>query len=298
MNAIQKDVNLKSFSTLKVGGRARFLVFVSTREELLDVMQFINDNNLPWYVLGFGSNVVLDDEFFDGVVLKLIGEFQKVSFFEDYVRCGAGFSLIKLGQILASKGFSGYEYMAVIPGSVGGGVIMNAGTTNQGVISDNFVLCSVLDPLKETIIEYKKKDMNFEHRYTALQNSKNIILDARFRLNRECMTNAKQIKSTIFSIRKQRLAKQPKIKRTFGSIFKRTITNVPAGYYLEKVGMKGFRLGDAMIPEEHSNWIINVANASAADVKAIVDVAQKRVFEKFGVNLEREVIYLPEDLFK
>lgn len=295
---IQKNISLKQFTKFSVGGKARYFAHVKTQEQLIEVVRLTNDKNLPWYVIGFGSNLIIDDADFNGIVIKLEGEFNKILFSQNSVFCGAGFSLIRLGHLLAAKGFSKYEYMAVIPGSVGGAVLMNAGTTKHGAISSHFVQASVLDPIKETIIEYKKKDMNFADRFTTLQSLNNIVLNAEFKLIHENLTDPKQIKLAISNIWKQRMAKQPQAKKTFGSIFKKSKNSKPAGWYLEQVGMKGFRVGDAIIPHEHANWIVNLANATAADVKIIINIAQKRVFDEYGVKLEREVIYLPKDALK
>ena len=298
LNIMQKNISLKLFSRLCVGGRAKYFALITTKKQLFDIVHFINDKSLPWYIIGFGSNVIIDDADFNGIVIKLTGEFKKVFFEEDNVSCGAGFSLIQLGQLLASKGFSGYEYMSVIPGSVGGAVLMNAGTTDHGVTSDHFICASVLDPVKETVVEYKKEAMAFAERFTALQNSHNIVLNAGFRLDHDHITSYKQVKLTISNILKHRLAIQPNAKKTFGSTFKNPSQGKPAGWYLERVGMKGFKIGDALVTHEHANWIVNLGNAKAAEVKAIIDVAQKRVFEDLGITLEREVIYLPEDVLK
>lgn len=295
---MQKDISLKHFSKLHVGGKTKYFVHVTSSEQLFNVLRFANDNDLPWYIIGFGSNIIIDDATFNGVVIKLAEKFKKFCFSNKAVCCGAGVPLIKLGQLLAAKGFSGYEYMAVIPGTIGGAVLMNAGTTNHGVISDHFIRAFVLEPTTEKIIEYKKEDMNFDYRYTKLQNLNNIILDVEFRLDLESITSSKQIKSTISDIWKNRLAKQPKIRKNFGSVFKKPYKKKPAGWYLDQVCMKGLKIGDAGVPHEHANWIVNMGNATAKDVKAIIDIATQRVFDEFGIILEREVIYLPEDTIK
>jgi UDP-N-acetylmuramate dehydrogenase len=268
-------------------------------DDLRKVVYFSQDQKVPFYVLGAGSNVLISDEDFKGVVVKLSDSLKAITFDQYTVTCGAGTSLIKLGFELARRGYSGYEYMAVIPGTVGGAVRMNAGTTKCGEIKDHFVSALILDPETNEIIRYTNDDMNFSYRNSALLYSKRIIIQAVFRLPSVKENQRRQVIKRIKELKISRQAKQPKNPKNFGSTFKRPKANhAAAGWYLEKVGMKGMRQGDAMVSNEHANWIVNLGRATTGDVRKLIGLGQKRVFETFGIRLEREVIYLPEDMEK
>jgi UDP-N-acetylmuramate dehydrogenase len=138
--------------------------------------------------------------------------------------------------------------------------------------------------------------MKFEYRSCALSQSRKIILQTTFRLPQHKQKQNGEAKNSIKEILAHRYAKHPKNPKNFGSTFKRPTGGKPPGWYLEQVGMKGMRRGGAMVAEEHANWILNAGNATSQDVKFLIAEGQKRVFEEFGINLKREVIYLPEDM--
>jgi UDP-N-acetylmuramate dehydrogenase len=203
---------------------------------------------------------------------------------------------MKLGKLLAQSGNIGYAYMAVIPGSVGGAVLMNAGTTMEGEIKDHFASASVFDPLTEEVKEYERLDIRFGYRQSSLLKSKSIVLQAAFKLCPKDDRDADKALQTIKLVQQKRRAKQPENPKTFGSTFKTTKGNKSAGWYLEQVGMKGLRCGDAMVSIKHANWIENVGEATSSDIKKLIVIGKQRVLDKFGVSLEREVIFFPEDI--
>ena len=186
--------------------------------------------------------------------------------------------------------------MAVIPGTVGGAVRMNAGTTREGEIKDHFLSALVMDGLTGVIREYTKKDMQFEYRGSILSKSSSIIIQTTFVLPAAEETDPEGALNGVRSLLAARRAKQPKNQKNFGSTFKHPGAEYPAGWYLEKVGMKGMQKGGAMVAHEHANWIVNVDNATSGDVKHLIETGKQRVYEEFGVVLEREVVYLPEDI--
>ena len=294
----EKGFDCSLLTRLRTGGSTAYFATVNSRSDLIQVTTFARDRSLPLFVIGAGSNVVISDEIFRGCVIKLSGEFRKIIFTDKKVTCGAGHSLIKLGLVLAKRGFSGYEYMAVIPGSVGGAVRMNAGTTKYGEIKDHFISATIMDPATGIIRKYTNEDMLFSYRGSSLLNSNRIILEASFELPRTGLYDSQFVFETIRRIQSERRKKQPRNPRTFGSVFKRPDSGQAAGWYLEKVGMKGLRVGGAMVPHEHANWIINTGGATSSDVRKLISIGQKRVLDEFGVVLEREVIYLPEDMEK
>jgi len=229
----------------------------------------------------------------------LCGAFKKITFADrqNAVTAGAGTSLIKLGLEIARRGHKGCEYMGVIPGTVGGAVRMNAGISTGQEIRNNFVFAEVFDTRgEEDITRIEATGMGFQYRSSMLARKPYIVLSASFRLpTRSTADNGNAVRA-IRELLAKRRAKQPKNVRTFGSTFKNPGAGHSAGWYLEQVGMKGMRVGGAMVACEHANWIVNTGGATTGDARQLIAIAQQRVFESFGIRLEREVVYVPEDM--
>ncbi len=297
--SVIKNYPLGSTSRIRTGGTALYYAPVSTIDQLHEILFYCRGEKLPFYILGKGSNVLISDEKFNGVVIRLAGNFKTIQFDTQNrtVTAGAGASLMKLGQQIALRGYAGCAYMGVIPGTVGGAVTMNAGTKKEGAIQNIFLSAIILDPTTGCTQLYNKNDMNFDYRTSALLLSTKIVLQATFTLDYQSEISPGEACNEIKKLHSLRRSKQPKNQHTFGSVFKNP-PNRPhaAGWYLENVGMKNFRIGEAVVANEHANWIINTGNASANDIKEIIHIGQKRVLEEFGVSLDREVIYLPDDL--
>ena len=193
-----------------------------------------------------------------------------------------------------SKGWGGFEFMCGIPGTMGGGVCINAGTSD-GEIKDHFISATVITP-NGNVKVVGKDEVRFSHRHSMLANSRDIVLFVRFKL--PYLDSSENIKGKIKKVIANRRAKQPKIKRNCGSVFKKPLGRKPAGWYIDQAGLKGLRIGDAMVAHEHANWILNLGNAKADQVKALISKIQDEVMKKFDVSLEREVIYVPEDIWE
>lgn len=292
------NYSLQHLTTIKIGGRAFYYARLHRFNELVAAITFAREQHLPFFILGNGSNVLLSDDDFNGLVIQLHGELGAIEFHEEEgtVTAGSGALLMELGNEIAERGYLGCAYMGVIPGTVGGAVRMNAGTLEEGEIKDQFLHADVFDPETGAIITYTGHDMCFGYRTCALSRSRKIILKTTFKLpsRKEIIPGA--AREIVISLRARRHRKQPKNFRNFGSTFKRPPEGKPPGWYLERVGMKGMRKGGAMVSEEHANWILNVDNAKSADVKYLIAEGQRRVFDEFGIQLQREVIYLPEDI--
>ena len=283
---------LKSYTTYKVGGLAKQFSLCNTVEDLQNAVIGSREKEFPWFILGNGSNILVSDDGFPGLVIKLGGDFKKVVFGKNTVEAGAGLLLPSLSRHCLARGWGGFEFMCGIPGTIGGAVRINAGT-KQGEIKDHFISATVLTPAGE-IKTLTKEDMDFSYRHSRLAETRDIVLSATF--TKPYAAEKADIQEKIKEIIASRRQKQPRIKRNCGSVFKSPPGGKPAGWYIDQVGLKGFRIGDAMIAHEHANWIVNLGNAKAVDVKAIISKVQETVFQKFGVMLEREVIYVPEDI--
>lgn len=293
MNTDFNYFRIKEFTTYKIGGCAKHMINCNSPKELQSCLySLVKEKNLPWFILGNGSNILVSDEGFPGVVIKLGGEFKKVVFDEDTVNAGGGVLLPTLSRHCLSRGWGGFEFMCGIPGTIGGAIRMNAGT-RQGEIKDNFVSATVLTPGGEMKV-LSKKDMNFSHRHSKLAGSRDIVLSATFA--KPYASDKVDIQKKIKEIIAARRQKQPRNKKNCGSVFKRPSGGKPAGWYIDQAGLKGYQVGDAMVAHEHANWIVNTGNASARDVRDIIAHVQEKVFLKFGIMLVREVIFVPEDI--
>lgn len=295
---IQRNYPLKQLSRFGTGGSAAYFARVCTRTELKDCLAFASDRAVPFYILGRGSNCLISDEDFNGLVLKLAGDFCYIRFEKEQRRitAGAGASLMKLGSRIAAEGYSGMAYMGVIPGTVGGAVRNNAGT-KQSSIQHHFARGLIYAAADGSIREVQHSDMAFSYRNSSLVQSKNIVLEATFTLPQSESLQQRTALSEIRTLREYRRRTNPKHRRTFGSTFKNPQgADCTAGWYLEQAGMKGMCIGGARVADEHANWIINAGTARSHDVLSLIAVAQQRVYEQFGITLEREVVLLPEDI--
>ena len=285
-------------TTIGTGGAARFFASVGSEGDLMQAALFAREQKLPLCVLGRGSNVLIDDGPIQAVVAVLAGRFRSLAFNDDSatVAAGAGVPLIKLGTALARRGHAGCAFLGVIPGSVGGAVRMNAGIGPGQEISSHLIRARVFDPrlLEERWLE--PRDLRFRYRGSGLAGSALIVLEAAFRLPAEQAQEPGSALGQIKELFSRRRATQPHGRRTFGSTFKNPAgAGHSAGWYLEQAGMKGVCCGGAAVASEHANWIVNTGGAVTGDVRSLIETGRTRVFEKFGIALEREVVYLPGD---
>ena len=293
-NKCYENVSASSLSRIKTGGNVDLLVEASDLSYLLKIISELKSINKKFIVIGAGSNIIFSDENFNGAVIRLGGDFNEVLVEGTTVSCGAGVFLPRAGYLLAKRGYSGFEFMCVIPGTIGGAVKGNAGTSSAGTMSDKFISAKVFDVEENDIKTYNFLQMEFKNRYSSLLKTNNIILNATFELN-QFKKEKEYLFEKIKKIKISRLNKQPKEFNTFGSTFKNN-NKKSSGWYLDKVGMKEFKHGGAMVSPLHANWIVNIGNARSDDIKKIISIGQKRVYEAYGVSLEREVIYLPEEM--
>ncbi len=292
---IKRDVTMKYYTTFKIGGNARFFYEAQSITDLQEALEWAKEKKIKWFILGHGSNILVSDKGFPGLVIKLAGDFKKISVdqYSQSICAGAGVMLPRLGMYLANCGWDEYIYMAVIPGTVGGAVCMNAGTTKEGEIKDNLISVDVLTENNQ-IATLFKEDLNFSYRYSNLLKTKNIVLSAKFKLRKKM--DPVVLKRKINEVIALRRSKQPKNKNNCGSIFKNPGGGRTAGWYIEQADLKGKKIGNAQVAYEYANWIVNLGSATASDVKSLITLIQQKVYDKFGILLEREVVYVPEDV--
>jgi UDP-N-acetylmuramate dehydrogenase len=289
------NVSLEKLTTYRIGGNARYFYKPNNLDELAGALRWCKDKGLPWFLIGHGSNILVSDQGFPGLVLKLDGEFASQVFDNNsrVITAGAAVMLPKLANDCAMRGISGFDGLCDIPGTVGAAVRINAGTS-EGEVKDLFVSADILDD-QGNVRTLSCDDMGFGHRNSVLMQNRWIILMTRFRYGVD--KESHQIFAAMQAHRAARKAKQPSNPKNCGSVFK-PASGRAAGWYIEQCGLKGKRIGDAMIATEHANWIVNLGTASASDVKCLIRLAQDAVSECFGVFLEREVEYVFEDLIK
>lgn len=270
-------------TTLKVGGPARFFVIPSDENEVAAVLRAARAHALPLMPLGRGSNLLVCDEGYDGVMVYMGENLGAVTVSENRITAGAGAPLSVLAGAAAGAGLAGLQFAGGIPGSVGGGVMMNAGAFGA-MIADcvESVRCAGMEG---NVMTFSKEDMHFSYRHSRVMEEKLIVLSAVFRLeegDREGIYD--QMKAYAASRRE----KQPLNYPSAGSFFKRPEGNF-AGALIEQAGLKGLTVGGAQVSEKHAGFLINVGGATANDFLTLKEQVQQRVMEAFGIRLEPEV---------
>lgn len=295
VSRLRKDVPLAPLTTYRIGGPARFFLDVEDEIQLARAVEWARGEGVPFFLLGGGSNLLVDDAGFPGLVVRLKGSFCTIRTDRaaGLVVAGAGAPLPRLGRTGTKPGFLSYLFLTGIPGTVGGGVRINAGTA-EGEIKDILDWADVFVPGRG--IERRiAGEFHFGYRTSDLvAEPEAVVLRAAFRLAGQPSDPVKAAEAVKAHLAARR-ARQPKNPRTCGSVFKNP-EGRSAGLLIDQAGLKGFTIGGAEISRKHANWIVNKGDATAADVQALIAEAQRAVFELNGVKLEREVIYLPQDL--
>ncbi len=270
-------------TSYRVGGNVRLFIEVKDAAGLKKCLQVIKQYDIPYYVVGKGSNILFGDKEFDGIILSFNQYFQDIEFDGQDVYAMCGVSMIKLSILAGERGLSGFEFASGIPGNIGGVVFMNAGAY-KGEISEVFVSGHVMD---EDGNEYdlSKEEMNFSYRHSILQDKRLFLLSAKFTL---ALGDAQQIKELMRKRKQRRLETQPLDKPNAGSVFKNP-DNDFVWKYLDACGLRGHMIGQAMFSTKHPNFIVNEGNATAKDILDLIALAKKNVREEFDIDLYTEV---------
>lgn len=280
---IDFNKDLKDFTTFGIGGPADVLIRPTSIEELEEVLKFNHDNNIETFVMGKGSNLLVSDKGIRGCVIVLADNFDRVKIVGDYLTALAGTSLNKASLAAINAGLSGMEELSGIPGSVGGGVAMNAGAYG-GEIKDVAVEIKAFDYAGNLHI-FTNEEMNFSYRHSRIFDDNLIVVSAKFKLEKG---DKDEIKEKYLDYTNRRETKQPLDKKSAGSTFKR-----PEGSYASKLidecGLRGFREGDCQVSEKHCGFIINRDKATCDEMLSFINHVSSIVKEKTGFVLEREV---------
>lgn len=278
--------NMKDYTTFRVGGEAECLILVQREEELAKLIYYLNQIEQDYFILGNGSNLLVGDKGYQGVVLKLDGPMEQITVEGTRIIAKAGALLSRVAVTAREHGLTGLEFAAGIPGSIGGGVVMNAGAY-EGEMKQVVEAVRVMDSAGQ-VTTLDNDTMEFGYRTSIIRNRPYIVLEVVLGL---APGNREQIAARMEELMQLRKSKQPLEYPSAGSTFKR-----PEGHYAGKLimdaGLRGFRIGGAQVSEKHCGFVINAGHATAADIREVIEEVQERVKEKFHVALEPEVVFL------
>lgn len=283
------DEPMKNHTSFKVGGPADILVTPETFEEVVNIIKLCNERKVPYYIVGKGSNLIVRDGGFRGVIIKLT-RLDKITVNGDMIIVQSGADLCRVSEIALEKSLAGFEFACGIPGTVGGAVTMNAGAYN-GEISQVIHSALVVDKNGE-LLSLNKEQLELGYRLSAVQKHGYTVLEVTFKL---ANGNYAKIKDRIEDLTKKREDKQPLEFPSAGSTFKR-----PEGHYtgqlIEECALKGYSIGGAQVSQKHAGFIINKGEASATDILSLIGHVQKTVKDRFDVELQPEVRIIGEEI--
>ncbi|MDD3221893.1 MAG: UDP-N-acetylmuramate dehydrogenase [Clostridia bacterium] len=285
---------MKNHTTFRIGGPADVLVCPGTEEEFIDGLKWCRKHLIPVYVIGNGSNLLVGDKGFRGVIFKICKTMDALDFEEIEgngqlrIYAGSGIMLARMAKLISAKGYTGLEFATGIPGTLGGGVTMNAGAYG-GEMKQVLQSVRTVD-MEGNVLELTKDELKLGYRTSRVQKEQLIVLSAVLEVTKGSVD---EIMSEVDDLSRQRKEKQPLEYPSAGSTFKR-----PEGYFAGKLiqdaGLKGYRVGDAMVSEKHSGFVVNTGEASAKDVRQLMKDVDAKVFAEFGVHLEPEIRMLGE----
>ena len=297
---ILENEPMSKHTSFKVGGAVRYFAKAECLDDLKKSLDLAREKGLPFFILGNGTNLLVSDKGFDGVIVTLAGDFISI---EDLgngaFKVGAATPLGRFARHVLKQGFAGIHKLAGIPGTLGGAIYMNAGAYGQE-IGNCCTAVTVLDSDGNTR-EYAASECEFGYRQSIFQKNSAIILSATFQLpTAESLgKTSADLEAELVECMAKRKASQPLNMPNAGSTFKRltvgaadTPTQIAPGYYIEQAGLKGYRIGGAEVSTVHANFIVNAGGATASDIKKLSEFVQSKVAEKFGIQLHREIILL------
>ncbi len=285
---IYKEETMKKHTTFRVGGNADYFVVPKTEEEIQNIICLCKEEGMPYYILGNGSNLLVGDKGYRGVIIEICKEMNEICVEGNFLKVQAGALLSKVGSVALEAELTGFEFASGIPGTMGGAVFMNAGAYG-GEMKDILAEVTVLDD-NGKVRTLKKEELELGYRTSIVAEKGYIVLSARVELKQG---DPKKIRERMNELKVQRTTKQPLEYPSAGSTFKR-----PEGYYAGKLiadaGLRGFQVGGAQVSEKHCGFVINKGNATAADIVELMRQVIEKVQTQFGVKLEPEVKKLGE----
>lgn len=285
---IKADEPMKLHTTFRIGGPAKYFVIPETKEEVKEIIACCKNADMPYYILGNGSNLLVSDKGYEGVVIQIFKNMNQITLDGDTITSQAGAILSSVANKALDAGLTGFEFAAGIPGTLGGACVMNAGAYG-GEMKDVLVSVTVLTP-EGDFLTIPKEELELGYRTSIIAKKNYIVLEAKIKLTKG---EKEAIKARMDELKVQRTTKQPLEYPSAGSTFKR-----PVGYFAGKLiqdaGLRGFQVGGAQVSEKHCGFVINKDQATAADVAELMRQVSLKVKEQFGVELEAEVKRLGE----
>ena len=291
---------MNKHTSFKVGGPARYFVKAESLDDLKKALDLACEKGIPFFILGNGTNLLVSDKGFDGLVITLAGEFSEIQDLGNGAfKVGAATPLGRFARTAMKLGFTGIHKLAGIPGTLGGAIYMNAGAYGQEIGTS----CTQVTVLEGdgNIRELSNADCAFGYRQSIFQRNSAIILSATFLLPTAASLGktTADLEAELAECMAKRKASQPLNMPNAGSTFKRlsagaadTPAQIAPGYYIEQAGLKGYRIGGAEVSTVHANFIVNAGGATASDIKQLSEFVQQKVTEKFCIELHREIILL------
>ena len=288
MNIIE-NADMSRYCTYKAGGSARYLISVENIEELREALKMAKEKKLDSFILGRGSNVLVRDGGYDGIIIRLSGEFTLIESTQNVITAGAAATNVEVCVLARDEGLSGIEFMHGIPGSIGGAVFMNAGAYGSEI-------CDYVDEVTfmdedYNVVTRASKDIDFGYRHTEFMDGGGIIISVKLRLT---PSSADAVASKMDTLLNKRTSKQPMNYPSCGSVFKRPLGGY-AAKLIEDAGLKGASIGGAEVSTKHSGFIINKGEATANDITDLIKLVQKRVKKNSGIDLKTEVRIIGKD---
>ena len=290
---IKQNEPLSKHTTFAIGGPAKYFAVAKTKEEVLEAIDFAEKKKLPFFVLGGGSNILINDTGYDGLIIKIQIGGVKVS--EDGITAGAGVLLSQLVNESAKYGLSGLEWAGGIPGTIGGAVNGNAGAYGRSVsesVSEIVVLAEENGKWKEKI--YSREECGFEYRKSKFKHLANreIVLEIVLNLQKSDTEKVRGEVRNIVLKRKGKIPPQPSAGCVFKNIKKDGQLVAAVGKLVEECGLKGVKSGNAEIPHLHGNYVVNLGGAKAEDVLKLINLCKQKVKDRFNLELEEEIIVM------
>jgi UDP-N-acetylmuramate dehydrogenase len=280
---VLKDEPLKNHTYFKIGGPAGIFAVPEDTEDLKTVLKLIKKHGIDYYIIGNGTNLLVSDQGYKGIIVKIGDKFNKITKDGNKVTAGAGVLLSSLAKYLAKEGLAGFEFASGIPGYLGGAVPINAGAYG-GEMKDVISKVKCMD-YEGNVHEFSNEEMEFSYRHTKISDSEYIVLEAVLELS---PGREEDIASVIKELNEKRISKQPLSMPSAGSTFKRPVSGY-ASKLIEDAGLKGLRYKGAMVSDKHCGFIVSCDNACCEDVLELMRIVISTVYDKFGIKLEPEI---------
>lgn len=286
---------LSAHTTFRIGGPAELMIKICSPSELSQILGLLEEDQICHMLVGNGSNLLFSDEGYEGVILILEGDFLNIEW-EDgtggkgLIRAGGGIKLSRLSSFAADNSLTGLEFACGIPGTVGGGIYMNAGAYG-GELKDSVQSVDLMKADGSGVMTLTGEEMKFGYRHSILQEKELIVLSAVFSLDKG---NQEEIRETMSQLNRKRNSKQPVNYPSAGSTFKRPVGGYAAAL-IQESGLKGFSVGGAQVSEKHSGFVINTGGATCSDVLALMEKVRDKVLQDSGIRLEPEVRIIGKD---